>query len=352
MRYLAAAVLLFMFFGAPPALCARTEPAERTFTVEQLDQMLAPLALYPDDLLFTVLAAAAHPDDVAEAATFLRDHDGLRGDGLARAIDNETWDANVKALTQVPAVLDMLGAEREWTRALGQAFLGQQADVLDSIQYLRHQALAAGMLGSGDQQVAEEGDTIVIEAAEPGTVRMPYYDTTVVYGVWWWPSPPRHCPPPRFNARQFAGMKSLFFDRPVKVRNLRGSGARPDWRIRHGSAARTERRVAGKAAGVRAERRSAAAAPMPEIVRPRIESTRPASPREARWRAEPGVGAASAAVPRGDARGSGFVEADAGRGPFLPPAKAPKAAPRQTSAAPAPAIGRGASPALFKGASR
>ena len=168
---------------------------------EQLDQLLAPIALYPDPLLAQILMAATYPLEIVKANRWFRDprHAGLSGDELAAALESESWDPSVKALVNVPQILMMMDANLDWTEELGDAFVGQQAEVMDAIQRLRHQAAAAGALWSNPQQnVAEEGQGIAIEPANPAYIYPPLYNPGLVYGPWPSPEfPPLDIVPPR-----------------------------------------------------------------------------------------------------------------------------------------------------------
>ena len=144
--------------AAPPEaeVPAPPPPAETLslFKAEQLDQLLAPIALYPDALLAQILMAATYPLEVIKADRWLQDpsHAYLRGDQLAGAIEAEAWDPSVKSLVPFPRILRMMDGELDWTEQLGHAVMAQQADVMDSIQRLRHQAAAAGTLWSNSEQ--------------------------------------------------------------------------------------------------------------------------------------------------------------------------------------------------------
>jgi hypothetical protein len=179
---------------APPA--AETQApasAAETFKPEQLDQLLAPVALYPDTLLAQILMAATYPLEIVKADRWLQDpsHANLRGDQLAEAIAAESWDPSVKSLVPFPQILRMMDEQLDWTEHLGDAVLAQQADVMDSIQRLRNQAAAAGTLWSNAQQrVTTERQGIVIEPANPGVIYPPVYNPAGVYGPWPYPDYP------------------------------------------------------------------------------------------------------------------------------------------------------------------
>ncbi|MGH8616870.1 MAG: DUF3300 domain-containing protein, partial [Burkholderiales bacterium] len=168
------------------------------FRQEELDQMLAPIALYPDALLSQVLMAATYPLEVVQAARWSRANPGLKGEQAVRAVEGRDWDPSVKSLAAFPQVLAMMDERLDWTERLGDAFLGQQAQVMDSVQFLRDKAYAAGNLRSNERmRVTRDDRTIVIEPPEPQVVYVPVYNPTVVYGGWWWPAyPPVYWPAP------------------------------------------------------------------------------------------------------------------------------------------------------------
>ncbi|HSN39116.1 MAG TPA: DUF3300 domain-containing protein [Burkholderiales bacterium] len=166
-------------------------PARAEFSQEDLDRMLAPIALYPDALLSQILMASTYPLEVVQAARWSRANPGLRGDRAVRAVERKDWDPSVKSLVAFPQILAMMDAKLEWTERLGDAFLAQEPQVMDSVQHLRQRAYAAGTLRSDDRiRVEPQGSVIVIVPADPEIVYVPYYDPTVVYGTWWWPEPP------------------------------------------------------------------------------------------------------------------------------------------------------------------
>lgn len=149
--------------------------------------MLAPIALYPDPLLSQILMASTYPLEVVEAARWSRANPYLKGDDAVRTIQQRDWDPSVKSLVAFPQILQMMDEKLDWTERLGDAFLAQEAQVMDTVQSLRQKAYAAGNLRSSDQmRVDTEGQTIAVEPANPDIVYVPYYDPTVVYGTWWW----------------------------------------------------------------------------------------------------------------------------------------------------------------------
>ena len=187
-----------ILFALSPLVFAQDQPAARRFGQEELDQMLAPIALYPDSLLAQILMAATYPLEVVQADRWTKANRNLTGDQLNDALDNKDWDPSVKALVPFPQVLTMISERLEWTQKLGDAFLDQEDEVMDTVQKLRARAEAAGNLRDTEQQrvIVEEGD-IVIEPAQPEVVYVPVYDPFVIYGPWWYPAfPPFFFPPP------------------------------------------------------------------------------------------------------------------------------------------------------------
>jgi len=188
---------------AAPAALAQTAPAQG-YTQAQLDQMLAPIALYPDPLLSQILMASTYPLEVVKAARWSERHPGLQGDEAVRAVEYEDWDPSVKSLVAFPRVIRMMSERLDWTQDLGEAFLEQEPYVMDTIQRLRERALAAGNLGSNDALlVSRQSGVIYIEYADPLVVYVPYYDPLLVYGGWWWPAypPVRWAPWPGYAVR-------------------------------------------------------------------------------------------------------------------------------------------------------
>lgn len=161
------------------------------FTEAELDQLLAPIALYPDALLSQVLIAATYPLEIVAAARWSRANPGLQGEAAVKAVADQDWDPSVKSLVAFPDLLAQMDQDLEWTRQLGEAMLLQESDVMDSIQFLRAKADEAGNLRDTEQvRVVREERTIVIEPARERVVYVPYYDTRVVYGSWWRPAYP------------------------------------------------------------------------------------------------------------------------------------------------------------------
>ena len=200
--------LLLVLSGAiTPTWAAET--SEQVFSAQELDQILAPLALYPDALLAQVLMAATYPGDVADAATWSKEHPDASGDDAVRQVSDQPWDPSVQSLVAFPAVLVTLSQDPSWVQKVGDAFLAQPDAVMESVQRLRRQAKEAGNLASDDKQkvvqqpaqaTAADGgseQTIIIESADPQVVYVPTYNPNTVYGTWPYPSyPPVYYPPP------------------------------------------------------------------------------------------------------------------------------------------------------------
>jgi hypothetical protein len=153
-------------------------------STQELQQLVAPIALYPDALVAQVLAASTFPDEVVEADRWMHSHSNLKGEELAKEVNKQPWDASVKALTQFPSVLENIDKNLSWTSSLGDAFANQPQDVTDAVQAMRQKARRAGHLNSGQQEnVTTQGNTIVIQPANPEVVYVPAYDPWLVYGA-------------------------------------------------------------------------------------------------------------------------------------------------------------------------
>ncbi|AOB41074.1 DUF3300 domain-containing protein [Bordetella parapertussis] len=200
LRYLLVSLL---YLGA---IWAGSAQAQAKLDNARLDQLLAPVALYPDSLLSQVLMAATYPDDVAAAAKWSADHPKDSGDAAVKAAEGQPWDPSVKSLVAFPSVMDLMGRQPQWVKSLGDAFLAQPDDVMDSVQRLRTEARKAGTLTSNKQQkvttTESAGKTVVVvEPADPQVVYVPSYNPTVVYGAWPYPAyPPYYYPPPPGSA--------------------------------------------------------------------------------------------------------------------------------------------------------
>lgn len=161
--------------------------AQRLYNQAELDAMLAPISLHPDGLVSQILIAATYPGEVAAAARWSRTNPSFRGEEAVRLVQYEPWDPAVKALVAFPELLQRMEESPQWLQDLGQAFLSQQAHVMDTVQQLRRRAQASGYLDNNDQYaVHSQADAIVVQ---PRTqiVYVRYYDPSVVYGPWWWP---------------------------------------------------------------------------------------------------------------------------------------------------------------------
>ena len=175
------------------------------FKSEELEQLVAPIALYPDALVAQVLMASTYPLEIVQAARWSKGNPGLKDKALQDALEKQGWDPSVKSLTAFPGTLAMMNDKLDWTQKLGDAFLAQQKEVLAAVQRLRAKAQAAGNLKSGKEQTVttttEGGTTVIkIEPANPEVVYIPAYNTTVVYGPWPYPAyPPYYWPPPYYG---------------------------------------------------------------------------------------------------------------------------------------------------------
>ena len=161
------------------------------FSQAELDQMLAPIALYPDALLSQLLIATTYWPQVAEAARFSLEHPELTSDDALRVVQGWNWHPSVKSLLAFPQLLAMMGQRADWVASLGDAFLVQQAPVLDSIQALRQRAQVAGSLQSnGLISIVQQGPVLSLVSPDPQVIYVPWYDANLVYGRWWWPRHP------------------------------------------------------------------------------------------------------------------------------------------------------------------
>jgi Protein of unknown function (DUF3300) len=179
----------------PPAPSSPAQPASQPpptvelLKPEQLEALVAPIALYPDELLANVLAASTYPLEVVQADRWLKARKTLKGDALKKEVEKQSWDDSVKALASTADVISMMSDKIDWTKNLGDAVLAQQADVMDAIQRLRSKAYDNKKLLTTKQQkvsvqTQESKQAIVIESADPNTMYVPYYDPAAVYGTW------------------------------------------------------------------------------------------------------------------------------------------------------------------------
>jgi len=192
------AILCSVFFNYPSGLLygAQGQPAEAgtdsgnpteaaPMTAAQLQALVAPIALYPDALVAQILAGSTFPDQIAVASYWLGENKSLTGSALMQAVDKQTWDPSVKALTQFQSVLNNMTQNLSWTSSLGEAYHNQQADVMTAVQTLRAQAQAKGNLKSTPQitVVQQSPQVIVIQPANPQIVYVPQYNPAVIYGT-------------------------------------------------------------------------------------------------------------------------------------------------------------------------
>jgi len=175
----------------PPALQGETVVQQ---SPEQVEQLVAPIALYPDALVAQILAASTYPTEIVEADRWVQQHSELKGEQLAQAVDQQSWDPSIKAITQFPSVLANMDKNLSWASALGDAYVNDQQAVLDAVQTMRKRAQQAGNLETTPQEnVVTQGQTIVIQPANPDVVYVPAYDPWLVYGSpliaypgWYW----------------------------------------------------------------------------------------------------------------------------------------------------------------------
>jgi hypothetical protein len=216
-------VVVAVFLAGTAAVDAQTPttssappPAEGSanktppFKKEELESILAPIALYPDALLAQIFMASTYPLEVVEAARWQKEHPDVKGDAVAGAVQSQTWDPSVKSLVAFPSVLTMMNEKIDWTQKLGDAFLAQQKEVMQSVQVLRNKAKETGNLKSSKEVTVKEEpapagspapQTIIIESPDPEVVYVPSYNPTVVYGAWSYPYyPPYYYYPPGYAA--------------------------------------------------------------------------------------------------------------------------------------------------------
>ena len=194
--------LMIIFLAVPPELFSQETEQPVVFKQEELEQLVAPIALHPDSLIAQILMASTYPLEVALADRWTKQNASLKGDALTKALESQDWDPSVKSLVNFPQVLTMMSEQLDWTQKLGDAFLADQKKVLDTIQSLRVKAQSAGHLESNkEQKVIVEEKIIKIEPANPQVVYVPTYNPTVVYGAWPYPAyPPYYYYPPGYVA--------------------------------------------------------------------------------------------------------------------------------------------------------
>ena len=210
-----------------------TDDEEQSFTQAQLDQLLAPVALYPDTILSHVLVASTYPLEVIQAARWSKNNNNPEGNAALEAVESQDWAPSVKALVQFPDLIQKMSEDLNWMQQLGDAFLQDETLVLATVQSLRQHARNEGSLDNIQHlQVSDDDGDIIIEPVTREVVYVPYYDTRVVYGPWWWPSyPPVHWHFARHRHRAHLG-HSFFWGSGIYV----GTGiyfSSFHWRKRH-----------------------------------------------------------------------------------------------------------------------
>ena len=188
-----------------PQAATTTTSSAAKIPNDQLDSLVAPIALYPDPLLAQVLAASTYPLEIIQLQQWMAKHPDLKGEALAAAVEKEDWDPAVQGLAALPDVVKRLGDDIKWTTDLGNAFLAQQSDVMDAVQRMRKKASDAGNLKTTEQQkvttqVVQTKEVIVIQQANPQVIYVPAYNPVVVYGPPIYPYPPIYYPPPGYYA--------------------------------------------------------------------------------------------------------------------------------------------------------
>ena len=199
---------LLLLTGLLSTSCAGAQdqpapPQATTYKPEELEALVAPIALYPDPVLSQALMASTYPLEIVLAARWVKANPNIKGDAALKAVENQTWDVSVKSLVAFPQVLEPMSDKLDWTQKLGDAFLADQQGVLDAVQRLRGKAQQTGNLKSNEQQtvIVEPATTttttiVKIEPANPEVIYVPAYDPTVVYGTWGYPYyPPYYWPP-------------------------------------------------------------------------------------------------------------------------------------------------------------
>jgi hypothetical protein len=194
--------LLILLMAMPPDVIAQEAATASPFKPEELEQILATIALHPDPLISQILMASTYPLEVVQADRWAKQNANLKGDALGKALEAQDWDPSVKSLVNFPQVLTMMSEKLDWTQKLGDAFIADQKTVLDTIQKLRAKAQASGNLKTTKEQtVIVEEKIIKIEPANPQVIYVPSYNPTVVYGAWPYPAyPPYAYYPPGYLA--------------------------------------------------------------------------------------------------------------------------------------------------------
>jgi hypothetical protein len=190
---------------AQTAQAPAQKPAASAFKPEEIEALVAPIALYPDGLLSQVLMASTYPLEVVQAARWVKANPNVKGDSAVKAVEGQKWDVSVKSLVAFPQILEPMNEKIDWTQKLGDAFLADQKAVLDAVQRLRQRAQQSGNLKSSNEQkviveeAAPQQTVIKIEPSNPQVVYVPVYNPTVVYGTWAYPGyPPYYWAPPPY----------------------------------------------------------------------------------------------------------------------------------------------------------
>jgi hypothetical protein len=196
------AVTVLVALAAAISGVVRAQGEPPPFKPEEIEALVAPIALYPDSLLSQVLMASTYPLEIVQAARWVKANPNVKGDAAVKAVEKETWDVSVKSLVAFPQVLEPMNEKLDWTQKLGDAFLADQKAVLDAVQRLRLRAEESGNLKSTEQQkviveqAAPQQTVVKIEPADPQVIYVPAYNPTVVYGAWAYPAyPPYYWPP-------------------------------------------------------------------------------------------------------------------------------------------------------------
>src|ERR1700676_1381236 len=207
---------------------APTPPVQQS--PQELQRLVAPIALYPDALVAQILAASTYPAEIVEADRWMQSHSNLNGEELAKEVDKQPWDPSVKALTQFPSVLENMDKNLSWTSSLGEAYANQPQDVTDAVQAMRQQARKAGHLNSNEQEkVTAQGNTVIIEPANPQVVYVPAYDPWLVYGApivaypGWYPVPGIRLNASRCAALAISDLVKTFIPADTLVAQARAS---------------------------------------------------------------------------------------------------------------------------------
>jgi len=205
-RWVGAWVIAYILTGIGSVWAQGSDQASTpTFKPEEIEALVAPIALYPDSVLTQSLMASTYPLEIVQAARWVKDNPNVKGDAALKAVESQPWDVSVKSLVAFPQVLEAMNDKLDWTQKLGDAFLAQEKDVLAAVQRLRSKANQAGNLKSNEQQnvivepapAGSPTQTIVkIEPANPQVIYVPSYNPTVAYGGWPYPAYPPYSYPP------------------------------------------------------------------------------------------------------------------------------------------------------------